>query len=1051
MMAKKVLLVFALPLLVGISLLSARENSGKSPFSFEHISVDDGLSQNEVVCMYQDRDGYLWFGTKGGLTRYDGYELTTYRAEPWNDTALSHSSISSLFEVNPKLSPDINPKFHGLWVGTDGGGLNVGNKMNHRYIHYRKDNSTLTSSDMISAIIQDRNGIMWIATLDGFYTFDVNSGSFTRIDYDHTSQLSGKDDEILAMCEDRSGAIWIGTRHGAYRYKDGKSTLIHLERNDDRHGRNLSSTIQVVYEDSRGTVWLGTGGGLYQYDQTKQKVSHVPILRGDPAIPTSNSIVSLLEDRRGFLWVGTINGGVGMFDPRSGAWEWAYHDPGDHSSLSDNTVLSILQDDSGTMWFGTRRGVNKLVPDKVRFQHFRSTRSVDESIVWSVAEIYGEHRPIILVGTQRGLAVLDPTHNQLKPYSPKLRGIELLNQYPVRAILTDGPNQIWVGTIGGGFFRIDLHKGTVDQHIDKRFKPDIYSIADGGDGSLWIGTNGSGLLRYDKIAGTFEYATPSEPSEQEKIEWIVTTHAQKDPTTNAISSILLGTWTYGLVRLEPNTRERRYHVHQSTNVNSLCNNTVFSIHESKRDRGIFWMGTNGGGLCRYNSRDGSFITFTRQDGLPDNVVYGILEDRSGALWLSTNSGLSRFDVRTGEFRNYDRTDGLQSNEFNLGAYFADSHGALYFGGPNGLNRFVPENIINPQPPRVLLTNFGYPGSGAAMVWPGGVPGTIELGHDEGYLSFQFVALHYKKSIDNAYAYMLAGADTAWRYSSTKPDVSYARLAAGAYSFVVKAANCDGVWSSPSTVATVVIAVPYWRTWWFFVLVFTMVVATAFVFHRARLNRAVMLERTATDVRERLRKKLAADFHDEIGHKTTAISMGVKLLGHELRDAPDQVQVQLERIGMQSEQLSREIRSLTWELDPEKDSLLDLAEYLKSIADVLFDSKNVAFRLSGIEPSFDTVLLPIEWRQHLTRIFKEAMHNVAKHANGVGNVTLAFALREQTLEIQLTDDGSGSDTLSSPAGNGITNMHKRAIVLNGSFSIVSRLSGGTTVRFESKLP
>ncbi len=1022
-----------------------------SHFRFEHLTVDDGLPQNEIVCIYQDRAGFMWFGTKGGLARYDGYGFKTYHAEPWRDSALSNSSITVLFELDRKQTPDFGPKFQGLWIGTDGGGLNIANSLTHKFAHFldHENDTIATGRGNLSTIMQDRRGIVWIATLDGLYRFDLKSQAFVSVDYDNVPHHPGRVDQILSLCEDRTGAIWIGTNHGAYRYEPERNSFVRFGHDDHQRASISADLVQALYQDSHGRVWFGTQGGLDRYDDSTQTISHVLMHREGSIVPTSNSIVTICEDSRGFLWVGTVGGGVGMFDPRAETWEWANHVPDDPSSLSDNTVFSITEDFTGTMWFGTRRGVNKMTLGGIRFGNYRSITSTRNNIVWSICESTVDSLPIVFVGTQAGLATLDQPMAQLKPFTPEVKGIEVLNRYAVRSILADHSEVLWIGTLGGGLFRFDRKRGVIEQRIDRKFKMDIYALLDDGKGNLWVGTNGSGLLRYDKANGTFEDFSSKSPDDWKENEWVIAMQRTRDEGSDSV--LWVGTWSYGLARVDLRTRRRTYFQHERGNSNTLSDNSVFSLYESAREPGILWIGTGGGGLSRLNIRDTTFTTFTRQHDLPDNVVYGILEDGSGALWLSTNSGLSRFDPRKGEFRNYDHSDGLQSNEFNLGAYFKNDRGELFFGGPNGLNGFVPDLVVNSRPPRVVLTHLAYPGSDSRAPWEGNSSGIIELSYDKGFLSFEFVALHYKEPSKNRYAYMLTGADKEWRYANARSEPSYTALPPGEYAFVVKAANCDGAWSTPRTMATIVIAPPFWARWWFYTLCVAFLVGSAFLFHRSSVRRAVRMERAMADGREQLRKKLAADFHDEIGHKLTAISLGARLLERELATAAVHVRDQVTSIGAHVDQVSKEVRELTWELDPDKDSLLDLAEYLKGISDQLFDTTDIAFRIVGLENHFGTVKLPIEWRRQLTRIFKEAMHNVAKHAKGCRNVTLAITLRDRLLTIALTDDGSGFETTGVSAGNGFANMRNRSVFLNGSLDIVSKAFGGTAIHFESKLP
>jgi two-component sensor histidine kinase len=465
---------------------------------------------------------------------------------------------------------------------------------------------------------------------------------------------------------------------------------------------------------------------------------------------------------------------------------------------------------------------------------------------------------------------------------------------------------------------------------------------------------------------------------------------------------------------------------------------VLSICEARN--GDLWFGTMLG-LTRLRQADRDAPVFSRyfmKDGLPNDVVYGILEDADGRLWLSTNAGLSCFDPGTGTFRNYDRRDGLLGNEHNTGACAATSAGTFVFGGVGGASEFRPESLVDsPYRAPVVLTGFNVFEEPARLDGSISAIDAITLSYRDNYFSFEFAALDYSTPDRNRYAYMMEGLDKDWIHSGTRNYAGYTHVDAGTYTFMVKGTNGDGVWNDAVTSVRIVITPPFWRTWWFMLLAALAVGGGVALLITARVRQLLAIER--------LRSKIAADLHDDIGAGLTEIT----LLGHVVArklppDAQQLVSPELERVAATARGLIAAMKDIVWLVNPGMDSLYDLISRLSDSFRETLHAMNIQFKTENLE-SLRTVRLRMEHRQHLLLIFKEAINNSLKHG-GCTALRLEVDLKGRSLTMRLTDNGAGFDDRDGRRGNGLGNMQDRARRIGGAVTIRSAVGEGTTVEY-----
>ncbi len=829
--------------------------------AFEHISLEQGLSQSVVTCILQDRKGFMWFGTMDGLNKYDGYSFSVYKHDLQNPHSLSDNSIQALFEDESGV----------LWIGTRSG-LNSFDRRSEkftRYLHDPNDPHSL-SHNTINAICETRHdsaATLWVGTNGGLHRFERARKRFLRYQHDPNDAASLSDNAVRALhVSYNTGAalLWIGTLQGLDQLAPPpfpqQARFIHFKP-DFKNPQGLGDNrVLSIAEEAGGVLWLGTfGGGLQRFDPRTQQFEHY---RHDPRDPASlrHNVVRPLaisqRDSTATLWIGT-GGGLEQFDMQQRRFFHHQHDDTNPGSLSNNDVWSIHEDRSGTLWIGTYGGgLNKFSPAQRKFAHVRhdpmNPNSLGHNMVMALHEARAGDKSRLWVGTGGGgVYEYDPERERFIAYRHDPENANSLSNDGVAAICQDHTGALWIGT-GIGLNRLSPDQKRFTHFLNDPNDPHslsgngisaIVETRHRGKSFLWIGTGNAGLNRFDPQTGRVQryqhdpmnphslshnriYGLHVAPGNDDSLAlWIGT-----DSGLNQLALNEAAFSTEGAVRF------RRYK-HDPNNAASLSSDRIFSFCSAPDSAGrVLWVGTWGGGLNRFEQRSGQFTYFTEKDGLPNDVIYGILCDADGKLWLSTNNGLSKFDPVARTFRNYDVDDGLQSNEFNQGAYCKSRTGEMFFGGINGFNRFHPEQVRdNPYAPPIVLTAFEK--FDKLMPLESAVSETekITLSYRDNFFSFVFAALDYTNPAKNQYAYKLEGFDEDWIYCGTRRYASYTNLDGGEYLFRVKGSNHDGIWNEEGVAVTIIVTPPFWKTWWFLTLFALTVGALVYIGYRRKLH------------------------------------------------------------------------------------------------------------------------------------------------------------------------------------------------------------------------
>ena len=786
--------------LLGMLPLLSVSHAQQLNIHFVRGDVNQGLSQNAIRCIKQDRTGFMWMGSDDGLNRFDGYQFHFYKHDPDDQTTLSDNFISTLY-----LDPDGI-----LWVGTWSGGVNRYHPEGDSFTRYsRGDGSSQACSDQVRALTTDRYNRLWIGTDRGLDRMNPDTG---RVDHLHHGALQDML-SVHALLTDSQEQIWVGGRGGLYRidpHSDGFSRF-----KAGPGDRELShAAIRVLYEDHRHDLWVGTDHGLNHYSRDTQKFTRYLPQPGQTGTLGHGSINALWEDEEGILWIGTDGGGLNRFDRRRGVFEQYVHDMFDSNSLGNNHIRSIYGSRDGVIWLGLAGGgYNRFFRGDNRFRHYRHLPSDPNSLahneIWA---LFQDRRGTLWIGTDgRGLNRLDQGRNWFEHYRYRPGNPRSLSHNVVRAITQDRSGTLWIGTDGGGINRYDAVRDAFEHH---RHDPGnnesvphnrIRVFYEDRLGLLWVGTRGGGLGSMDPE--TFRFTNYRNDPED--------AHSLANDNVQAIMEDAYGIlWVgtdFGLDCLD-RTSGRFRHYRKGPEKGSLSHNMVNSLHTDSN--GTLWIGTMGGGLNVYHPETDTFRAFREKDGLPNDSIYGLLEDEYGCLWMSTNKGLSRFDPSTETFKNYDMRDGLQHNEFNAGAFHRGWRGEMFFGGINGFNRFFPHGIEDNQHiPPVVITRFQKLNHPVFLPFDRSPDVPLRLSYKDTWFSFEFSALDYVNPRKNNYRYQLEGFNKEPVALGTRREVTFSNLDPGRYVLKVAGSNNDQIWNEEGSRLEIIIVPPPWLSWW----------------------------------------------------------------------------------------------------------------------------------------------------------------------------------------------------------------------------------------------
>ncbi len=1061
-------------LFLSSSFLSAQQTNRE--YLFTQLRMEDGLSQSSVYCIIQDMKGYLWVGTANGLNRYDGYTFKIYYTNPLDSTSISDNGIFSLLEDKDGI----------IWVGTVEGVLNKFNRQTETFERFRLLDTMKVESatdenfygypipfsrsndKSVTSLAEDKEGNLWIGTWGmGLVKYNKKENSVVHFYKNPASVRNIGSNRIRSVVVDSDGVVWAGSLgDGLIRIipSNGKQKTeqydITIFRHSSKDKTSLSDNrVTSLFIDKDKNIFIGTYGGGFNVlskseqdkDQSSVRFINFKNNLGAGNSLSSNTVMAILQDHLGYYWMGTFGGGMDRFDYRSKTYTHFRNDPMDLNSLSKNDILSIFEDRSGNLWVGTLlgKGLNKVERTSVKFNQISKAsmsaeqagsaiKGLDDDVVWS---LYPDKDSVLWIGTFKGgLNRFDRKNFKFTYYEHNPANPNSISDNHVRAIAGDRFGNLWIGTYNGGLnkFNKQTHRFVSYVHSDydslSLGANQVQSIYIDSSDTIWIGTFGGGL-------NYFKYNRNS----SNRIEFKKYLNNPIDPfsiSDNRVyciyedreGTLWIGTFGGGLDKFDRNSGKFISYRNIPDDVTSLSDNRVMSVYED--ENGFLWVGTFGGGLHKFDKKTERFIRYNQKNRINISVVYGVLEDKNKNLWFSSDDGIFKFNIAANSFVQYDLHDGLQGLEFSGGAYAQSESGEMFFGGINGVNYFYPDSVKDNQsiPPIVIsqIRIFNEPISGEHD--------TLVLDFNQNFFSVEFSAMDFTHPLDNQYAYYLQGIDPDWHYVDAKRRIaSYTNLSPGEYVFRVRGSNNDGVWNNEGAALHLIVLPPFWQRWWFISIAVIVIGFIIYYLSTIRFRSLLAIEK--------LKVRLAADLHDSIGSGLTEISILSEIAAANVSSSKG-TEEQLKSVSEKSRQLIDNMSDIVWMINPKKDSLYDLILRLKDIYSDFLGTFGISFKTVNIE-EFASLKLPMDYKQNLFLIFKEAINNAIKYSK-CRKITLEANLNKDELQLILTDDGIGMDIEKVKKGNGLINIFNRANKLGGSVKLDSVPEKGTTIKFVGKI-
>ncbi|WP_090122707.1 two-component regulator propeller domain-containing protein [Lutibacter oricola] len=851
---------------------------------FDHLLTEDGLSQNDVNTIYQDKKGFMWFGTHDGLNKYNGYEFEIFKPDPNNPNSISSNLIYTI----------VGDKDDNLWIGTTGDGLNFYNQSTNKFTHYKHDsnNPHSISHDQINSIYRDRSNRLWISTLEGIDMLDLNNLTspvkfhHVKISEDYPYK-NGKKLNVSTFYEDTNGQLWMGEINGTGKMIKSKEGDFIYESANPYFKLTPVVAVRSICEDSHGRLILGTTGGLFLIKQNNGIVTRHLISTG-----VFNKLVSYKNQ----IWAGSIKGlssfqTLGEKENLLMKNKFTYDPNNSKYSLAKSSVKSLFVDRTGIIWVGSNGGgVNILDPNRKQFKYFGKTVAPTSLSSSNIKLIFEDSNGAMWFGTEEGgLNVVskkdnDGTYTNFK----KLLGEK--SPICVVEIETNNKKELLFGTANwSGLFRVDITNpnltNTIVAENINEIGRSVFSILKDSSKNLWFGTYNGGLYRWLK-SGDNQYKKDilfDKPNDTSSLPSSIIRDIIQDKKGDIWFATSEG--LAFLTKEESLKKNPKFVVYQNIpgDKTSLSHNYILNIFESST--GDIWIGTFGGGLNKFvpsNNSKGHFKVYSIKQGLPNDVIKSIIEDDQGALWLSTNGGLSKFTIENEKFKNYDINDGLQSNEFGEKVSFKRDNGELYFGGVNGFNIFTADNIKdNTDKPETVFTNLlifneqveiGEKINGRVILEKSiNEIDEVKLKYQENSFSFEFAGLHFAAPSKNHYAYKLEGFNKDWIYTtSDKRFATYTNLEPGSYTLKVKSSNNDGLWNEEPAELKIEIIPPFWRTNWANALYLLMFLGSLMLFRRFTIIKSTKkhqleLEHIEKEKHEEIHR-LKLEFFTNISHE-----------------------------------------------------------------------------------------------------------------------------------------------------------------------------------------
>ena len=962
----------------------------QNPSQIDVLTTDDGLLFRDVSDVVQDNKGLLWIGTAQGLNRYDGKEFKAYTNDPNHPFFIEESFIKSNMvydERDNSVWYMANDKLFQLQLATDS---IVSYTENHNLkgqvldVFKAPDNTIWVVTDDVWKVERNKAKQYLQKFEDGIFKVVVAKDRFKR--------------GFSRLTSDAEGAIWWTTTAGTGKYTiEGDLLETHILDTFDWNNEIIHYVPHFFDSNNTHYYFPASRGGIAVYD-AKTKTSKL-IFDHDDIIRRA------IEDADGTIW---FSGDKTLFRMDTNR-NFTDYTQLLKSKMDYSIINNLFLDKNELLWIATDNGLFKVRTQKQLFTNlFKSEKEGWGHAMRGIFED-AEGRIFSLCESKHQLWYNDK-NGTVDSLPLKTEDGKRLNLMYDTSFLVTNDAKTKAYTVGKGINEIDLKTGRTKVYEQFSKNNKIY-----GPNALLKLKDGRLLFGY-----TLEYLTVFNPETEESRQVFNTITEQNNITdlqffeeSNDPNSVWIGAKNNGILKIDLNGTILKSYVTNTTP--QLGKHHILCLKEDSD--GSIWMGSYGGGLNHISADGTTLTTYKKADGLPDDNVVAIVPDGEDRLWISTYNGLALFDKTTAQFQNFYTEDGLSHNEFNYSSFFVDSQGLYYFGGMNGVNVFNPsalrEKVSAPNLQFLKITGYNsksqerYEKDYAQTEFT-----SFTASPYDQYFEFSWTLPSYFQNNKNSFSTKLEGFEDRWFYQGNATSIRYNKLPAGDYVLKVKGSDASGNESASMLSIPIMVRQIFYKQWWFIVLVILAVFALVYVFFRYRLQQALAMER--------LRTKISSDLHDDVGSLLSGLAMQTELLEANA-NAVDKKR--LHKIATVSRNAVSQMRDLVWTIDSRRETIADLIERMRELAEELLLPKDIAFHLDSTAIKNPNKKLPSQTKQDIFLIYKEAITNIVKHSDAT-KVTVTITNNSKCCQFIIKDNGTEKATYKS-SGLGLSNMAMRA--------------------------
>lgn len=980
----------------------------------QFLPVEAKLSQNTAASVLQDKNGFLWIGTRNGLNRYDGINTFEYYHDEQDSSTLSNNYIRVLYEGGQGE----------IWIGTDGGGLCKYNEFSDSFIRIGADGTPNSiSTHSIYSIYEDKDGSLWVGTQNsGLFRYDFENGEFQNYRKNSDDPFSISSNYITGIARDKSNNLWIGTWSGLNLFDTNTKRFIRYMHNGQSESVS-ADVIRCLHMDASGDIFIGTNNGLDKlvYKESGRFVfEHITL-----GAPGHNKVVlCMLTDSNNQLWVGSENQGIFILDVAKGKVRQHVNNPKYEYSIKNNSVWSLYEDNTGIIWIGTfNKGLYKVDDHLRKFRSYKHSRYYENSPSGnSVSSFIEDKSGNVWIGTDGGgLDHWNRRTNIFKHYNASL-GYQIKDE--VLSLMLDSKETLWVGTWYGGIVTKARNSNRFvpfplkHAMLGEPGRENIFAILEDSQKRIWMAIYREGLLMYDTKTNDFHGFQYEEWDDK-----TISSNFVRCLMEDNDGTLWVGTEGGGLNHMREKDGKFVFdrYLNIPNNPNSICSNSVLTIVKGANQD--LWLGTTAG-LANFDKKTGDWIKYGKREGLPDEVIYGIQLDAEDNVWFSSNRGLSKLDPMTKELRNYDQSDGLQSMEFFKNSSYKLSTGELLFGGVEGFNVFYPSLIKdNEDNPQVYLVDFKVsnesvsPGSDSPISEPLMKARDIELGHDQNDFSFEFALLNFSQSSRNEYAYQLVNYDHEWQEAGTRREAYYTNVPPGNYTFRVRGTTNDGRWSPLEASINISVARAWYSSYFAYLIYIIAVLGSLIWAFRAMVNRERLqtqlqlehMELSKMHELDEMKSSFFANISHEFRSPLTLILGPLKVMKEKgiLQFTQDQVDLMIRNAESllnlinQLLELSK-LESGKMRLEVVED---DICQFLKPVIHSFSSLANQKFINYKVVLPKNKVMLYFD-KDKMEKIVVNLISNALKFTSDFGSIRVQLEDFDREVVISVRDTGAG---------------------------------------------